>query len=104
MTPALKARCSNYTNSTNGYDREISRVANGFLDGSKVHPVIGTSFGHAIGLAEQSDFLITETAPLVTGNCYTLRFGCDDGERDTSLVSAMIQITDNGNSVIGRLD
>lgn len=84
---------------------DIATAAAGHLNGAAVHPVIGNSFGHAIGLgiAEAPDFTIDAKTTLQTGNCYTLRFGLANEKDGCALLSAMLRITDDGNELIGRL-
>jgi Xaa-Pro aminopeptidase len=83
---------------------EIAKIAATHLDGAPAHPVIGNSFGHAIGLSisEPPEFTADNSAPLQVGNCYSLRFGLA-GEKDgAALVSAMVKISEDGNVLIGR--
>jgi Xaa-Pro aminopeptidase len=84
---------------------EIAGIATNHLAGHEAHPMIGGSFGHAIGLSmtEAPEFTAGNSASLRSGNCYTLRFGISDETDGCALVSAMVRITNDGNQLIGRI-
>lgn len=84
---------------------EIADIAANHLSGPEAHPMIGASFGHAIGLSmtEAPEFTAGNSASLQTGNCYTLRFGIVSETDGCALVSAIVRITADGNQLIGRI-
>ena len=85
---------------------KFAEIAREGLSETSVHPIVGRSFGHAIGLDinEPPNFTLDEKTSLQSGNCYTLRFGISGEDSNAALVSAMIEITETGARLMGRLD
>jgi hypothetical protein len=49
-------------------------------------------------------FTTDEISPVQLENSYTLRFGITGNDHDPELISAMIEVTETWNQLIGRRD
>lgn len=69
-----------------------------------LHPVLGASFGHGIGLSlnEQPELRAAADAALVEDGVYTLRVGVAGAEAGNALLSAIVRNTANGAEVLVR--
>lgn len=69
-----------------------------------LHPVLGGSVGHGIGLSldEQPQFRAGVDATLVEDGVYSLQVGCADTDAGCALVSAIVRTTPNGAEVLLR--
>jgi Xaa-Pro aminopeptidase len=71
----------------------------------KLHPVLGASVGHGIGLSlhEGPEFGAAGDNALVEDGVYALRVGIADAETGNILTSAIVRTTTNGAEVLARL-
>lgn len=69
-----------------------------------LHPVLGGSVGHGIGLSldEQPDLRAGADAVLAENGVYTLQAGIADAQAGNALVSAMVRNTPRGAEVLAR--
>ena len=81
---------------------ELHGKAMAQLGGLALHPVLGGSVGHRIGLSpdEGGDLCDDSSHALAPGEVYTLRVGAHDPVTGGALISAMIAITDKGADVL----
>jgi len=81
--------------------RELARRLAAKIGVERRHPVIGETFGGAIGLALPQPGCLTEASDgcFAPGETYTLRVGLTDGG-GSAMVSAMVAITDGGHDVL----
>jgi Xaa-Pro aminopeptidase len=78
--------------------------ATGALLPFALHPVLGESVGHGIGLSLQEDplFCAAEDAVLVEDGVYTLQLGIADAKAGNVLISAIVRNTRTGAEVLSR--
>jgi Xaa-Pro aminopeptidase len=76
----------------------------GALTPYKLHPVLGGSVGHGIGLSlhEGPEFLASEDAALVEDGVYVLQVGAADAKVGNALISAIVRVTAKGAEVLVR--
>jgi Xaa-Pro aminopeptidase len=76
----------------------------GALTPYKLHPVLGGSVGHGIGLSlhEGPEFLASEDAALVGDGVYVLQVGAADAKVGNALISAIVRVTAKGAEVLVR--
>jgi Xaa-Pro aminopeptidase len=76
----------------------------GALAPYKLHPVLGGSVGHGIGLSlhEGAEFRASEDAMLVEDGVYSLQIGAADAEAGNALMSAIVRVTAKGAEVLVR--
>jgi Xaa-Pro aminopeptidase len=69
-----------------------------------LHPILGGSIGHAIGLSlhEGAEFRASEDAMLVEDGVYALQVGAADAKAGNVLMSAIVRIAAKGVRVLGR--
>jgi len=69
-----------------------------------LHPVLGASIGHGIGLSlnEQPEFRAPADAALVEDGVYTLQVGIADANAGNALLSAVVRNTAKGAEVLAR--
>src|SRR5262245_53577075 len=82
--------------------RELARHAADAIAPYTLHPVTAASVGNGIGLAlDEAPLLAADSdATLEPGGVYTLRVGATDGRAQHAIVSAMVAIHPDGNSVL----
>jgi Xaa-Pro aminopeptidase len=70
----------------------------------KLHPVLGGSVGHGIGLSlhEGAEFTAAANATLMEDGVYALQVGVADASAGHALLSAMVRVTANGADVLVR--
>ncbi len=70
----------------------------------ELHPVLGQSVGHGIGLSLHEDpaFSAAEDAALVEGGVYSLQVGIADAKAGPVLISAIVRNTRTGAEVLSR--
>jgi Xaa-Pro aminopeptidase len=80
----------------------IHAKAVGALAPYKLHPVLGGSIGHGIGLSlhEGPEFQATADAVLVEGGVYTLQVGAADAKAGNVLISAIVRVAAKGTEVL----
>jgi Xaa-Pro aminopeptidase len=76
----------------------------GALAPYKLHPVLGGSIGHGIGLSlhEGPEFLASETATLAEDGVYALQVGAADAKAGNVLISAIVRVAAKGAEVLVR--
>jgi Xaa-Pro aminopeptidase len=76
----------------------------GALAPHKLHPVLGGSVGHGIGLSlhEGPEFQASGDATLVEDGVYSLQVGAADAKAGNALMSAIVRVTANGAEVLVR--
>jgi len=76
----------------------------GALAPYKLHPVLGGSIGHGIGLSlhEGAEFRASEDAALVEDGVYSLQVGAADAKAGNALISAIVRVTAKGPEVLVR--
>jgi Xaa-Pro aminopeptidase len=76
----------------------------GALTPYKLHPVLGGSIGHGIGLSlhEGSEFLASESATLMEDGVYALQVGTADAKAGNVLISAIVRVAAKGAEVLVR--
>jgi Xaa-Pro aminopeptidase len=76
----------------------------GALAPYKLHPALGGSVGHGIGLSlhEGAEFLASEDATLVEDGVYVLQVGTADAKAGNALMSAIVRVTAKGAEVLVR--
>ena len=76
----------------------------GALAPYKLHPVLGGSIGHGIGLSlhEGSEFHASADATLVEDGVYTVQVGAADAKADNALLSAIVRVAAKGAEVLVR--
>jgi Xaa-Pro aminopeptidase len=74
----------------------------GALAPYKLHPVLGGSIGHGIGLSlhEGPEFQATADIVLVEGGVYSLQVGAADAEAGNVLTSAIVRVAAKGTEVL----
>jgi Xaa-Pro aminopeptidase len=70
----------------------------------KLHPVLGCSVGHGIGLSLQEgpEFQASADAALVEDGVYTLQVGAADAKAGNALMSAIVRVAAKGAEVLVR--
>jgi Xaa-Pro aminopeptidase len=70
----------------------------------KLHPVLGGSIGHGIGLSlhEGPEFQASADAMLVEDGIYTLQVGIADANAGNALMSAIVRVVAKGAEVLVR--
>jgi Xaa-Pro aminopeptidase len=70
----------------------------------KLHPVLGGSIGHGIGLSlhEGPEFQASTDATLVEDGVYTLQVGAADANAGNALISAIVRVAATGVEVLVR--
>jgi Xaa-Pro aminopeptidase len=70
----------------------------------KLHPVLGGSIGHGIGLSlhEGPEFQASTDATLVEDGVYTLQVGAADANAGNALISAIVRVAVTGAEVLVR--
>jgi Xaa-Pro aminopeptidase len=70
----------------------------------KLHPVLGGSVGHGIGLSlhEGAEFQVSADATLVEDGVYTLQVGAADPKAGNALMSAIVRVAAKGAEVLVR--
>jgi Xaa-Pro aminopeptidase len=70
----------------------------------KLHPVLGGSVGHGIGLSlhEGAEFTAAANATLVEDGVYALQVGVADANASNALLSAIVRVTTKGADVLVR--
>jgi Xaa-Pro aminopeptidase len=70
----------------------------------KLHPVLGGSVGHGIGLSlhEEPEFSAAGDAALVEDGVYTVQVGVADAAAGNALLSAIVRSTAKGTEVLAR--
>jgi Xaa-Pro dipeptidase len=83
---------------------ELFAKAAAALSPFKLHPVLGGSVGHGIGLSlhEGAEFRAGAETSLVEDGVYALQAGIADAQAGNALVSAMVRATPNGAQVLAR--
>jgi len=68
----------------------------------KLHPVLGGSVGHGIGLSlhEGAEFRASEDATLVEDGVYSLQVGAADAKAGNALISAIVHVAAKGTEVL----
>ena len=76
----------------------------GALAPYKLHPVLGGSIGHGIGLSlhEGAEFQASADAALVEDGVYALQVGAADAKAGNALLSAVVRCTAKGVEVLAR--
>ena len=76
----------------------------GALAPYKLHPVLGGSIGHGIGLSlhEGPEFQASGDATLVEDGVYTLQVGAADAKASNALMSAIVRVAAKGAEVLVR--
>jgi Xaa-Pro aminopeptidase len=76
----------------------------GALAPYQLHPVLGGSIGHGLGLSlhEGSEFHASADATLVEDGVYTLQVGAADAKAGNALLSAIVRIAAKGAEVLVR--
>ncbi len=76
----------------------------GALAPYKLHPVLGGSIGHGIGLSlhEGAEFQASGDAALVEDGVYTLQVGVADAKAGNVLISAIVRVAAKGAEVLVR--
>ena len=76
----------------------------GALAPYRLHPVLGGSVGHGIGLSlhEGAEFRASEDAMLVEDGVYSLQVGAADAKAGNALISAIVHVTAKGAEVLVR--
>jgi Xaa-Pro aminopeptidase len=76
----------------------------GALAPYKLHPTLGGSVGHGIGLSlhEGAEFLASEDATLVEDGVYVLQVGAADAKAGNALLSAIVRVAAKGAEVLVR--
>ena len=76
----------------------------GALTPYKLHPVLGGSIGHGIGLSlhEGAEFRASEDTALVADGVYSLQVGAADAKAGNALISAIVRVTAKGVEVLVR--
>jgi Xaa-Pro aminopeptidase len=82
----------------------IHTTALGALAPYKLHPVLGGSIGHGIGLSlhEGPEFQASGDATLVEDGVYVLQVGAADAKAGNVLLSAIVRVMTNGAEVLLR--
>jgi Xaa-Pro aminopeptidase len=83
---------------------ELYAKAAGALQPFKLHPVLGGSVGHGIGVSlhEGAEFRAAEEAALVEGGVYTMQVGIADAKAGNALLSAIVRTMAKGAEVLAR--
>ena len=70
----------------------------------KLHPVLGGSVGHGIGLSlhEGAEFTAAANAALIEDGVYALQVGVAAASAGHAVVSAIVRATANGAEVLAR--
>jgi Xaa-Pro aminopeptidase len=70
----------------------------------KLHPVLGGSIGHGIGLSlhEGAEFRASSDATLVEDGVYSLQVGAADAKTGNALMSAIVRVAAKGQEVLVR--
>ena len=76
----------------------------GALAPYKIHPVLGGSIGHGVGLSlhEGAEFQASADATLVEDGVYAMQVGAADGKAGNALMSAIVRVTAKGAEVLVR--
>ena len=76
----------------------------GVLAPYKLHPVLGSSVGHGIGLSlhEGPEFQASADATLVEDGVYALQVGAADAKAGNALMSAIVRVAAKGADVLVR--
>jgi Xaa-Pro aminopeptidase len=76
----------------------------GALAPYKLHPALGGSIGHGIGLSlhEGAEFQVTADAKLVEDGVYALQVGAADAKAGNALTSAIVRVAAKGAEVLVR--
>jgi Xaa-Pro aminopeptidase len=76
----------------------------GVLAPYKIHPVLGGSIGHGIGLSlhEGREFHASADATLVEDGVYTLQVGAADAKAGNALISAIVRVAAKGAETLVR--
>jgi Xaa-Pro aminopeptidase len=76
----------------------------GALAPYKLHPVLGGSVGHGIGLSlhEGPEFQVSADATLVEDGVYTVQVGAADAKAGNALLSAIVRVAAKGAEVLAR--
>ena len=76
----------------------------GALAPYKLHPVLGGSIGHGIGLSlhEGAEFQASSDAVLVEDGVYSLQVGAADAKAGNVLMSAIVRVAAKGTEVLVR--
>jgi Xaa-Pro aminopeptidase len=76
----------------------------GALAPYKLHPALGGSIGHGIGLSlhEGAEFRASEDATLVEDGVYALQVGAADAKAGNVLISAIVRVAAKGAEVLVR--
>ena len=83
---------------------ELFLCATAALAPAKLHPVLGGSVGHGIGLSlnEGAEFCAGADVALEADGVYALQAGIADGEAGHALLSAVVRVTATGAEVLAR--
>jgi Xaa-Pro aminopeptidase len=83
---------------------DIHAAATSALAPLPLHPVLGGSVGHGIGLSldEQPEFCADADGALVEDGVYTLQVGIADAEAGSALLSAIVRNAAKGAEVLAR--
>jgi Xaa-Pro aminopeptidase len=70
----------------------------------ELHPALGGSIGHGIGLSlhEGAEFQASADATLVEDGVYTLQVGVTDAKAGNVLMSAIVHVAAKGTEVLAR--
>lgn len=81
---------------------DLHDIAAAELGGFALHPVLGNSVGHRIGLSPDEGGMLRpdSTHKLASGEVYTLQVGAHDLVAGGALISAMVAITSTGADVL----
>jgi Xaa-Pro aminopeptidase len=76
----------------------------GALAPYKLHPALGGSIGHGIGLSlhEGPEFQLSANATLVGDGVYALQIGAADAKAGNVLLSAIVRVAAKGAEVLVR--
>jgi len=82
----------------------LQAKAVGALAPYELHPILGGSIGHGIGLSlhEGPEFLASENTTLVEDGVYALQVGSADAKAGNALMSAIVRVTAKGAEILVR--
>jgi Xaa-Pro aminopeptidase len=83
--------------------RDLARLISSEIGPGARHPVVGSDFGHSIGLALEEPYRLNETseAVLESGEVYTMRVGLADNG-GSAVASAMMTVAGAGPDVLWK--
>jgi Xaa-Pro aminopeptidase len=83
---------------------DLHAVALAALAPLRLHPVLGASVGHGIGLSldEQPEFRASANATLIEGGVYSVQVGVADSDAGYALASAIVRSACDGAELLAR--